>query len=203
VNWLRQLFNRREPVAVSHVLKEPTDEGPSMHILVLDPLTKEVFGITTAEGDTVSIPAITTDGRISFLPAGSLEEFNKLQQAMSERMAEQHPEALSASCIAVVGVNIIANPEKTPYSFFIFEVLSSTKPMPELEQIYQLLTGLSKVGDKHWNEVEEFFGSEPRKSWTNDVIAIWKRQLNWTDYVDRALAFYQQSLQTEEKNEQE
>jgi hypothetical protein len=75
--------------------------------------------------------------------------------------------------------------------------------MPELEQIYQLLTGLRKVGDKHWIEVENFLSSEPRKSWVNDVIEIWKRKLNWADYVDRALAFYQQSLPMEDSNKKE
>jgi hypothetical protein len=186
------------------MLKRLTGEDPSMHILALDLLTKEVFGITPGGEDTVSIPAITTDGRISFLPAGSLEEFHKLQQAISDRMTQQHPEARNAACIAVVAVNyVIANLKKSPYSYFIFAVLGSTKPMPELEQIYQLLTGLRKVGDKHWIEVEKFLGSEPRKSWINDVIEIWKQKLNWADYVERALALYQRSLPMEEGNEQE
>jgi hypothetical protein len=198
VNWFGQLFKKKEPAAVSHVLKELKAEGPSMHILALNPLTKEVFGVAPKGEDNVSIPAITTNGRISFLPAGSLGEFYKLQQAVSKRMAEQHPTLTGAANVAVVGVNIITKPEKTPHSYFIFEVLGSTKPMPELEQIYQLLTGLRKVGDKHWIEVEEFFGSEPRKSWVNDVLEIWKRKLNWADYVDRALAFYQQSLPMED-----
>jgi hypothetical protein len=203
VNWFGKLIKKKEPEAVSHVLKELKAEGPSMHILTLDPLTKEVFGVTTAQGDTVSIPAITTDGRISFLPAGSPEEFYKLQQAMNKRMAEQHPTLTDAANVAVVGVNIITKPEKAPHTYFIFEVLGSPEPMPELEQIYQLLTGLRTVGDKQWKEVEEFFSSEPRKSWINDVIEIWKQKLNWADYVERAMALHQQSLSMEEGNERE
>ncbi len=179
---------------------EDLDKDPSMHILALDPTTKEVFGFIPRGEDTVSVPAITTDGRISFLPAGDMEDFTKLQQAVSDRMTKQHPTLTSAANVTVVAVNISPSlEESSTYSCFIFEVLGSTEPMPELEQIYYLLTGLREVGDKNWNKVKRFLSSEPRKSWINGVIEIWKQKLNWADYVDRALEYYQQSLPLEEQ----
>ena len=74
--------------------------------------------------------------------------------------------------------------------------------MPELEQIYDLLTGLRKVGDKHWIEVEKLLSTEPRKSWINGVIEIWKEKLNWAEYVNQALEYHQQSFPPEGSNEQ-
>ena len=190
-------FRRRSEKKISSDLSyTPSDEdieaSPSMHILALDPITKEVFGFTPRGEDIASIPAITTDGRISFLPAGDIENFYKLQQEVSDRMTKQHPDAPNAAHVAVVAVNISPSlEESSTHSCFIFEVLGLEEPMPELEHIYNLLIGLREVGNKPWNEVENFLSSEPRKSWINAVIEIWKQKLNWEEYVEQALKYYQ------------
>ena len=195
MKWFKNRFeNKNDYDSDSMQSNEDIDSSPSMHIIALDPVTKEVVGVTTkGQDDTVSIPAITSDGRISFLPAGDMDQFNKLQQAVSDRMAQQHPTLTSAANVAVVAVNINPDLKESPtYSCFIFDVLGSQEPMPELEQIYHLLIGLRKVGDKHWNEVSDYLSSEPRKSWINNVIEIWKQTIGWKEYVDRALEYYQQ-----------
>lgn len=202
MSWFGKYFKKKPPVTLRYTPKEDIDDYPSMHILCLDPLTKEVFGVAPRGEDNVSIPAITTDGRISFLPAGSIEDLYKLQQAVSDRMTKQHPTLTGAANVAVVAVNISPGLEESlTSSCFIFEVVGSTEPMPELEQIYQLLIGLRKVGDKHWIEVEKFFSTEPRKSWINGVVEIWKQKSNWGEYVDQALEYYRQSSRKEKQNE--
>jgi len=201
MKWFGRHFEKKKSPDLNSALRnEDMDESPSMHIIALDPTTKEVVGVVArGHEDAVSVPAITTDGRISFLPAGNMEDFAKLQQAVSDRMTKQHPTLTSATNVAVVAVNISPNlEESSTYSCFIFEVLGSTEPMPELEHIYYLLTRLREVGDKHWNEVKDFLSSEPRKSWINNVIEIWKQKLNWAEYVNRALEYYQQSSQKDE-----
>lgn len=201
MKWFGQYFKRKVTATSSYAQgSKDRDKEPSMHMLALDPLTKELFGFIPEGEDPVSVPAITTDGRISFLPAGNIEDFYKLRQAVADRMTKQHPDAPSAAHVAVVAVNIGTDIDQPiTHSFFIFEVLSSSEPMPELEQIYYLLTGLRQVGDKHWAEVEKFFSSEPRKSWINSAIEIWKKKLNWAEYVDRALEYHRQSSRKEEQ----
>lgn len=195
MKWIGRLFKKKtSPDSSSLPQNEDINESPSMHIIALDPTTREVIGVVArGQEDVVSVPAITTDGRISFLPAGNVDKFNQLQKTVSDRMKMQHPTLTNVANIAVVAVNIIPSPKESPdVSCFIFEVLGSPEPMPELEQIYHSLTGLREVGDKHWNEVSDYLSSEPRKSWLNDAIKIWKQKINWSEYVDRALEYYRQ-----------
>ena len=197
MKWFKNRFEKKSDSDSNSVQNnEDIDSSPSMHIIALDPVTKEVVGvIAKGEGNIVSIPAITSDGCISFLPAGDTEQFTELQQAVSDRRIQQHPTLTSAVNVAVVAVHMSPGLEESyTNSCFIFEVVGSPEPMPELEQIYHLLTGLREVGDKNWNEVSDYLSSEPRKSWINDVIKTWKQSLHWTEYVDQALEYYRQQL---------
>jgi hypothetical protein len=163
-----------------------------MHILAieLEPLDEpvELIGLVP-EGyhNTFVIPAVTTDGRISFLPAG--EDFPALQRAVSERMKKQAPKFTGAGQVVVVATvaGLETNPENP---VFVFEVLTSPSPLPELVAIYGLLKGLRQVGDERWSKAQDYLGTDPRKSWINGVIDIWSQRLNWAEYVNRSLGIH-------------
>jgi hypothetical protein len=185
MDWLNKMLHKSTNKEPTQILKQISDDGPSMHILCLNTTNKELYGIVQ-EGQ-MSIPAVTTDGRISFLPVLNNKSFDELKQTVSNKINE-HPDYPSAANFAVVGVNITRNlDEEKVVSFFITEILSSVKPMLELEDIYNKILGLTVVGYPYWISVESYLSSEPRRSWINDIIQIWKQYLNWPQFIDNAI----------------
>ncbi len=161
-----------------------TDESPSMHILALNPHTKLPFGLTAEGTSTVMLPAITTDGRLSFLLAGDEDDFYRIQQDVYDRIQKLPKECVAYICVAVV----LRDPDDKELIYLIYEVKGFTEPMLELGHLYYSLANLRVSGDEYWTGVEKFFSSDPARSWINSLIESIKQELNWTEYVDQALA---------------
>ena len=172
------------------------DRDYSMHLLPIDSKAKMILGafdIAEDRPDSVSdimpgvhVPAITTNGRISFLFIGNSDDFIRIQHEFRKRIEERYPkENYPDVCTYVCAAVVLVASDRESMGF-IFEVWGFTEPMPELEQIYQLLVDVAANMDKGRTEIEEFLRSKPVKSWENALIEFLKQQLNWTEYVDLA-----------------
>jgi hypothetical protein len=198
MNWFRN----------SKPNKPPTQSKAdyNMHILALDGSSVNAFvskgnsppvnvyschleGVVTENTEFI-IPALTTDGRISFLSAGKNNDLRKLQQLVSARFA---PMVGQLSSMGVSGISIgnftvvgvaFHLPDVPDMSYLVFRTLVFPKPLPELEQIYSLLKAYS-VGEENTRiQIQSYFRTDLQKKWINDVIAVWKQKMNWTDIVD-------------------
>jgi hypothetical protein len=167
----------------------------SMHLLSVDSKAKVILGAFAIDeiSDTVSetimpgihLPAITTNGRVSFLPIGTEEDFVRIQRQFRERIKERYPkERWPDVCTYVCAAVVLAGGAES--IGVIFEVWGFTEPMPELEQIYSLLADVGAKMERDRTEVENFLSSKPIKSWVNALIEFLKQQTNWTEYVDKA-----------------
>lgn len=158
-------------------------ESPSMHILPLNPHTNLPLGVCVRDTSSIALPAITTDGRLSLLPAGNEDDFRKFEKDVLVRVQKLPKECVAYMCVAVV----IKDPDRiNPY--LVYEVRGFTAPIPELEHAYHLLANLRKTGDTYWTDVEKFLSSEPARSWINAIIEFAKQDMNWMQYVEQALA---------------
>jgi len=158
-----------------------------MHLLALDPRSGAgPHAIRTTEEITestiLSLPAVTTNGRISFLSAGKVEDYNKLVAAVRDEVLQRPRDSASYVCVAVS----VSRLDSLSDRLLLFKVLSSPKPSPELEQIYLLLTNLRVKGDDNWTKTEKYLQSEPVRSWINRFIDGLKQGLNWTQLVESA-----------------
>lgn len=182
MGWLDR-FKKKDISSSVGASEERSAEWPSMHILALDPHTGAgPYAVHEENSSTSVLPAVTTNGRISFLYAGSTEYYERILQDVHNRVLNLPKDSASYICL---GVSVTG---KSPSeSLLIYEVLGSPTPVPELGQIYLLLTNLRTVGDDNWIKTEKYLQSEPVRSWINGVIEIWKRGLNWTQLVQSAL----------------
>ena len=163
-------------------------EVPSMHIIPLDPRTKlpVVF-----EGENErTLPAITTDGRISFFPAET-----DLEQAILAKIEERYPKARYHDLRRYVCAGIMLKSLRNDWAAFIFDVCGFWEPMPELEYLYHILYSLGgkTVGGEYWSETEKHLSSEPVKTGINTIIDFLKKELRWQDYVERTMEELEQS----------
>ena len=169
----------------------------SMHLLALDFKAKVILGAfeIVEEGlDSVpeviipgiNIPAITTNGRISFLPVGDTDNFVRIQREVFERIEERYPKESFPDVCTYVCAAVVLTVGDGKSIRFIFEVWGFTEPMPELEQIYRLLADVGANMEKDRAEVEKFFSSKPVKSYVNALIKFLKQEMNWKEYVDQA-----------------
>ena len=168
-------------------IQKAVEEGAmhSMHLLALNQQTKVVLSVTPKDSHLISLPAITTDGRISFIPAGSDAQYNKFLLEVKKRILERDPEGeLKSWVCAAVGITETIRPER---HYLIFEVFGSQQHVPEIEHMYDCLASLRTVGDEHWINVAKMFSSDPAKSWVNKLIEGLKKDVNWSEYIDKAL----------------
>jgi len=182
-NW----FKKKNVSPPTKTNKEASDQGPPMHLLALDPrsgagpnavrTTEEI-----TESTILSLPAVTTNGRISFLSAGKAEDYNRLVAEVQSRVSHLPKDS---ACYVCGAVSVMDPRISTRY--LIFEVRSFSAPVPELEQIFLLLTNLRTVGDDNWIKTEKYLQSEPGRSWINRFIDGLKQRINWTQLVESAL----------------
>lgn len=165
----------------------PQDREPSMHILPLDQYTKRLHGCTIRGEPAVFVPTVTEDGRIALLLAGeNIKQFRQLQKDIDRRIKGLGRGYESYVCVSVPLMPL----EDRRRAFLVYEVVGGTEPIDELQDLHDMLASLKVGGDEYWNEVQSYFASEPRRSWINRVISHLKQQLNWAEYVDRAIAMH-------------
>lgn len=166
--------------------RQSVAEGHSMHVLPLNPQTNLPLGVFVRDTSTVVLPAVTTDGRISFLPAGSVEDFRKIEKGILDRIEKRYPKECCPGVCTYVCVGLVSTNDDRVRAAFIFEVRGFTEPIPELGDLYYSLANVRQVGDEYWTGLEKSLANEPAKSWINALIASLKQELNWTEYVDQA-----------------
>lgn len=165
----------------------PANVWPPMFVLALDPQNKVPVGFVVKSSRLVVIPGITNDGYLSLLGVGDKHQFQELQKNISNDIKKTWSDFKTHT---LVGVSVAAKDrsEKEPHAWgIICEVSGSLQPAPEIDNIYDNLTKLRVMGDEYWIQVENFYASEPRRSWLNTLITHLKKELNWREYVERNL----------------
>lgn len=167
------------------------DEDFSMHLLALNPHDGSgPFAVRAVNSAEMSLPAVTIDGRISYLPVGS--DINSYQELLADvrfRLAQIPKETMCPIC---VGVCFSKPMTAFRGSVLIYDVVGVPKDMQErLSSIYESLINLRVVGDTEYVGTEKLFQSEPMKSWINQFLEDLKQKLNWSEYVKRTLDSYE------------
>lgn len=165
----------------------PQDREPSMHILPLDQYTKSLLGFTSRGQPGIFTPTVTEDGRVALLLAGeNIKSFGQLQKDIDHRI-----EGLGRGYESYVCVGVPLMPvEDRRRAFLVYEVVGGTQPIGELQHLHDMLASLKVGGYEYWNEVQSYFASEPRRFWINTMIRHLRQELNWAEYVDRAIAMH-------------
>lgn len=158
-----------------------------MHLLALEPRSGVgPHAVRTEKQITEStellLPAVTTNGRISFFSAGKLEDYDRIVAEVRNRISHLSKDSACYVC----GALSIMDP-RVSGRYFIFEVGSFSAPLPELEEIFLLLTNLGRKGDENWTRAENYLTSEPARSWINRFIEGFKKQINWDRLVENTL----------------
>jgi hypothetical protein len=169
---------------------------PSMHIIPLNEKHEPVFSFD--ENEDVILFAFTENGRITCFPIES-EKFSKwgrtiigckFLNTINDRIKERFPKNKDINGNKVnqylLAAVMYGDEGKAA---FIFEVWGFTEVFPELDDLFKNLKSLlgHRVGDDHWNAVNEYFTSLQISQWINELILFLKEQLNWSDYVKTAI----------------
>jgi hypothetical protein len=165
----------------------PADEWPPMCVLALDPQNKVPVGFIVESSRLVVIPGIAEDGRLALLGTGDKHQFRELQKHISEDINRRYSDCKTHT---LVGVSVAAldRSEVKPHAWAIIcELSGSLQTIPEIHILYDSLAKLRVPNDEYWNQVENFFTSEPRRSFINTLITHLKKELNWREYVERNL----------------
>lgn len=159
---------------------------PSMHIIPLDSHTKQPVIFYTEDKDT--LPAITTNGRISFFPFE-----NNLGKAILDKIEERYPPKRYSEVKCYVCVAVMLQPPQGGQALFIFDVWGFWEPMLELDHLYHMLLSLGgkTVGDEYWTALEKHLSSDPTKFWINDLIEFLKVELDWKNFIDSVIESWQ------------
>jgi len=164
-------------------------EWPPMHILALDQRSKLILGFRFRGGSAIVLPAITTDGKLSMVPAGNDEAvFRKLQTRVRDFIKSEYGDCLTHTC-SWLSMMVEQTPQHKEYRvFYVWNVSGSLQKVPEMDWVYESLAKLKVQHDTYWNQVEQFLSREPQKSWINNLITHLKVQHNWAEYVARRLS---------------
>jgi len=163
----------------------PQDEGPLMHILALDQCTGHVVGLASPHSPVVMLPAITTDGRLSMLDGGSMNDFNRFQHAVIRKIKKLNKDYKSFVCVATC---ITSMDKMGKAGCLVWDIVGSFSQVSEMQTVHDLLAELRVSGDEYWTKVENFFSTEPQKSFINALITHLMKEINWSWYVEQVRA---------------
>jgi hypothetical protein len=157
-------------------------EGPSMHIIPLEPRSRTPVILYVQ--DQLQLPAIAKNGRLAWLTATTGSEKAILARIKERYPKEKYRDVRTYLCCGVNIQHLDSNALA-----FIFEVWGFWETMKELDQLYYMIDSLSEstVGDAHWNQVVQYFTSDAVRTWINSLIDYLKEQLQWKDYVAQVL----------------
>lgn len=162
-------------------------EWPPLHMLALDQHSKLILGFKLRHGSTVVLPAITTDGKLLMLPSGNTKLFRDLQRKVCGHIKSEYADCETCVCFCL-SVLVQDNPKfNTPVVLCVWNVSGSPLKLPEMDYFYDSLNRVKVFADPYWCQLEQFFGSEPQKSWINNLIMHLKKEYDWADYVARTL----------------
>jgi len=157
-------------------------DGPSMHISPLNHQTREP--ILYHADNKLTLPAITTNGRLSWLPAP-----NNLATAVEAKILDRYPPQHYSGVQSYLICAVVFLGPDIKHITFIYEVWGFWEHMQELDSIYNLLFSLGNatVGDTYRNQCTQYLSNDPFKTWINTLIHFLKEQIHWTEYVDKTL----------------
>jgi len=164
-------------------------EWPPLHILALDQQSKLILGFKLKSGSLVVLPAITTDGKLSMLAAGYETHFRDLQERVRNHIKMVYADCQSHVCFCL-SVLVEDNPKFNGLAVFhVWNVAGNLRRSPEMDYFHDSMSRVVKVvADPYWGELEQFFSSEPQRSWINNLVTDLKRGYDWSDYVARRLS---------------
>ncbi|MHB8085961.1 MAG: hypothetical protein ACYDHZ_09045 [Dehalococcoidia bacterium] len=157
-------------------------EDPSMHIVPLNYSTKEP--VLYYVENKLNLPAIAAGGRLSWLSAP-----DNLTPAIHTRIQERYPpreyNGVQSYVMCAVDIGQLDVKQKA----LIFDVWGFWEHFKEVDELYNTLYSLGsrKVGDVNWNQSLQYISSDPIMKWIDTLILFLKGQLNWRDYVHKAL----------------
>ncbi len=156
-------------------------EIPSMHIVPLNPKTKEP--ILYRVKNTLTLPAITTDGRLSYLIGTS-----NLVKEIHNRINERFPKKQYSGVQSYVMCAVMLRPPGEPKAALIFEICGFWEHVRELDDLYHTLYSIGdfRVGDAGYNQIVQYLANDPVKTWINTLIDFLRAELHWEDYVQKA-----------------
>lgn len=163
--------------------------GPSVDEVVRmgDVPPVNLVGFKLIKGDngaTCLIPTLARDGHVSFVFAGTLDDFQRMQEDVSARFARRLAELrlpnLTLTNFLVVGFTL-AFPEDPQRMFLVYETLVSPAPIQELSVVYNRLKSVTDSKDA--SEVESYFADDVRRKWLNEFIEGIEKLLNWPEFV--------------------
>jgi len=163
-------------------------EWPPLHILSLNQQSKLILGFRPKNGRIIVLPAITTDGKLSMLPAGYEEQFCDLQGRVRGHINSEYNDCQTHICL-YLSVVVKDSPKfDAPTVLRVWNVSGSLTKVPELDYFYDSMSKVKVFLDPYWLQLEQFFGSEPQKSWINNLITHLKKECDWANYVARTLS---------------
>jgi tetratricopeptide (TPR) repeat protein len=167
-------------------VSDKPDEDFSTHLLALNPHDGSgPFAVRAVNSAEMSLPAVTTDGRISYLPGGSdLEGYNRLLADVRREVMQLSEDIVSYVCVAI---SFLKQDTFLGERVLIYKVVGFPKRIEQLELIYESLANLRVVGDADYIRTEKFLQSEPMKSWINPFLENLKKALDWSEEVRHTL----------------
>ncbi len=158
-------------------------DSPSMHISPLNYQTREP--ILYYINNTFNLPAVTTDGRLSWLPVP-----NNISAALEAKIQDRYPPQRYSGVQSYVMCAVVLRSPDTKRVAFIYEVWGFWEHMKEVDELYKLLFSLGNttVGDTYWDQCIQYLSNDPAKTWINALIYFLKEQIHWAEYVDKTLA---------------
>lgn len=152
-----------------------------MHISPLNHQTKEP--ILYYADNKLNLPAITTNGRLSWLTAP-----NNLSTAVEAKILDRYPPQQYSGVQSYLICAVVLGPD-IKHMVFIYEVWGFWEHMQELDALYDRLFSLGNttVGDTYWNQCVQYLSNDPVKTWINTLIYFLKEQIHWAEYVDKTL----------------
>jgi hypothetical protein len=148
---------------------------------------------TTKENKTATciIPTLARDGHVSFVLAGTVDNYNKIQKSLSaqfinhiNRLKLTHVD-LARFCVFGFTLSFSQDPLN---SILVYETSVYPVPIPELTEIYDRLGSIK--GGLDTFELESYFSEETRKNWLNGFIENIEKSINWPEFVADSIKQY-------------
>jgi hypothetical protein len=172
----------------------------SLHIIPLDPKSNSPI-LFFGDGGEGNIVAVSENGRIVGLPLDTKPVLvnevrtvimSSMVNAIENRIGERFPDGndISGNPVAqYLAVGVMVGDKKQGWIKFIFEVWGFKESFAELNIIYDKICSIKGLdtGSVEYKEIVDFLATDPLKEWINELIIYLKEQLNWAEYVKRAV----------------
>lgn len=181
-------------------MKNTNDFDPTLHIIPLNEEKSPII-LTFDSGDNSdSLVAITDNGRISYIPLdyeivyldkdriGRTHPFvSRIMKQFEDRYPNNKDD--QGKDLKQYIVVCVMYGEQGKEAKLIYDILASSDYSNNLAVIYSTLESIqgTVVGGKDYNNIQRFLQRSDVSLWINNFIISLKEQLDWSNYVRRAL----------------